>query len=443
MQFFKSLYLHQRFFTAIFGIAVIFLFSHWINFLYPIGWLAAVLLFLAFLIDIIAVFKNEKIVAKRKLPEKFSNSDENPVVISIKNNFGFKIYVEVIDELPVQFQKRDFLKQLSILPNETNRFEYLVRPVERGEYFFGNLNVYVSSKIKLVKRRFSFQKEQMVKVYPSFIQMKKYDFLAIDNRIQLAGLKKIRKIGQTMEFEQIKDYVIGDDLRTVNWKATAKQGSLMTNQYQDEKSQSVYTIIDTSRVMKMPFNGLRLLDYAINSTLAFSNIALKKHDKVGMFSFSNKIDKALPASSKKTHLQLILNSLYNVKTQFLDSDFGLLYAHIKRRVPQRSLLILFTNFEHISALERQFVYLRALAKKHVLVVVFFENSELEKIIDQEEIKSVSQVFEQTVAEQFSYEKKLMVKELQRHGIQTVLTSPEELSINTINKYLQIKAKGLL
>ena len=117
-----------------------------------------------------------------------------------------------------------------------------------------------------------------------FIQMKKYDFMAIDHRLSYAGLKKIRRIGHTMEFEQIKDYVVGDDVRTVNWKATAKNAKLMVNQYQDEKMQPVYSIIDTSRVMKMPFNELKLVDYAINSSLAFSNIALKKGDKVGALS---------------------------------------------------------------------------------------------------------------------------------------------------------------
>src|SRR5690606_29643392 len=100
------------------------------------------------------------------------------------------------------------------------------------------------------------------------------------------GIKKVRRLGHTMEFEQIKDYVLGDDLRTINWKATAKKNQLMVNQFQDEKSQPIYTIIDKGRVMEMPFSGLSLLDHAINSSLAISNVALKKHDKAGVFSFS-------------------------------------------------------------------------------------------------------------------------------------------------------------
>jgi uncharacterized protein (DUF58 family) len=272
--------------------------------------------------------------------------------------------------------------------------------------------------------------------------MKQYDFMAIDHRLSYAGLKKIRRIGHTMEFEQIKEYVLGDDVRTVNWKATAKHAQLMVNQYQDEKMQPVYSIIDTSRIMKMPFNELKLVDYAINSSLAFSNIALKKGDKVGLLDFSNNIGNFLPANAKKTHLNNILESLYNVDTKFLDSSFGKLQAFVKQHITQRSLLLLYTNFEHISSLHRQMPYLQAIAKKHVLVVIFFENTELKQLIE-DKVETVPDIVDQTIARQFEFDKKLMVLELQQRGIQTVLTPPEDLTVNTINKYLEIKARGLL
>lgn len=388
------------------------------------------------------VFSKNGLEGERILPEKFSNSDNNPVSLLLINKYPFNIEVGIIDELPIQFQKRDFFRSISIAGKNKNTFQYEVRPVERGEYIFGNLNCYVSSVIGLVRKRYTFNKEQLVKVYPSFIQMKKYDFLAIDNRLSHYGLKKIRRIGHTMEFEQIKEYVVGDDLRTVNWKATGKHARLMVNQYQDEKMQPVYSIIDSSRVMKMPFNGLKLLDYALNSALAFSNIALKKNDKVGLVDFSNKAGNFLPAQAKKTYLNNILESLYNIDTKFLDADYGVLQALVKRKITHRSLLMLYTNFEHISALHRQLPYLQAIAKKHVLVVIFFENTEL-KTLSNSEAKNLSEIVDQTIAQQFELDKKLMVRELQQRGIQTILTAPEDLTVNTINKYLEIKARGIL
>ena len=404
--------------------------------------LALLALTLVIVFEIVILFKQKGITANRILSEKFSNSDYNAIPVRIRNNYSFAVTVDIIDEIPIQFQKRDFLKSSLIKGKRVFDFEYSLRPVKRGEYIFGALHVFASSRLKLVKRRYSFNQEAMVKVYPSFIQMKKYDFLAIDNKLSQIGLKKIRRIGHTMEFEQIKEYVVGDDIRTINWKATAKHAGLMVNQFQDEKSQPIYSIIDSSRVMKMPFNELSLLDYAINSTLAFSNIALKKHDKVGMLAFSNKITNFLRDSGKKTYINTISENLYNIKTNFLDADFGLLYGHIKRYVTHRSLLLLYTNFEHLSSLKRQLPYLQALAKKHLLVVIFFENTELNQLITTDN-NDLETIYDQTVAQQFALDKKIMVKELQKHGIQTVLTKPEDLTVNTINKYLEIKARGLL
>src|SRR5690554_3311311 len=438
----KLFYLTPRFFYTIATLSVLFLLSYWWQWLYGIIWILVLGLGVLILFELSMLYRKKGLKGERIVPEKFSNSDLNSVSIVLQNQYAFKIRVGIIDELPVQFQKRDFLKNLSISENDNNTFTYEVRPVARGEYIFGNVNCYVSSAIGLIQRRYTFNNEQMVKVYPSFIQMKKYDFLSIDNRLSHSGLRKIRRIGHTMEFEQIKEYVIGDDVRTVNWKATGKHARLMVNQYQDEKMQPIYSIIDTSRVMKMPFNGLKLLDYAINSSLAFSNIALKKNDKVGLVDFSNKAGNFLPAQAKKTYLNTILEALYNIDTKFLDADYGVLQSLVKRKITHRSLLMLYTNFEHISALHRQLPYLLAIAKKHVLVVIFFENTELKKLIAND-VQTIPEIVDQTIAMQFDLDKRLMVRELQQRGIQTVLTPPEDLTINTINKYLEIKARGLL
>ncbi|WP_456439978.1 DUF58 domain-containing protein [Psychroserpens sp.] len=443
MKFLKSLYIHKQFYIYLAVISLCFLVSFWATILYPIAWILVIVLVVLLFTDLLLLYRFKNAISGRRvLPDKLSNSDDNLIPLTINNHYPFKVHIDVIDELPIQFQKRDFSYKVLLKPGEDHSFNYEVRPVERGEYTFGNLNIYSSSHLRIVKRKYQFQNEQMVPVYPSFIQMQKYDFLAIGNHLTQIGLKKIRRIGHTSEFEQIKDYVIGDDYRTVNWKATAKRAQLMVNQFQDEKSQPIYSIIDSGRVMKMPFNGLKLLDYSINSTLAFSNVALKKHDKVGLLTFSKQIENFLPAIHKLTYLNKILEALYNINTEFTDSDYGLLYAQIKRKVTHRSLLLLYTNFEHISALKRQLPYLQAISKKHMLVVILFENTELETLIsaDAEDIQSI---YHKTIAEKFAYEKRLMVKELQKYGIQSILTAPEELTINTINKYLEIKARGLL
>lgn len=424
------------------GIATLFFLSYWFNSIFVVAALLFYGLIILVFVEIVALFRSNGFFAERFMSEKFSNSDENVVLLNLENAYNFKIHLQVIDEIPVQFQKRDFLKTLQLDSRKSKSYDYILRPYKRGEYVFGNLNCYVSSPLKLVKRRYKFQNEQIVKVYPSFIQMKKYDFLSLDSNSRNFGLKKIRRIGHSMEFEQIKEYVKGDDVRDINWKATAKHNNLMVNQFQDEKSQPIYNVIDKGRVMKMPFEQLSLLDYAINSTLAFSNIAIKKNDKVGMLTFSNNISNFIKADSKRSQINVLSEGLYNVKTGYKVSDFGLLYAHLKRKVTHRSLMFLFTNFEHISSLRRQLPYLKAIARQHVLVVIFFENTELDQLI-KTKTEDLESIYQKTIATDFGYNKRLMVKELEKNNIQAILTKPKELSINTINKYLEIKARGLL
>ncbi|WP_281987570.1 DUF58 domain-containing protein [Aquimarina aggregata] len=441
--FFKSLYLKKTFFTAFFSIAVLFIVSYFFEDLLGVAKLLFYILLTLLVFDILLVYRNKLgIQANRVLPEKLSNGDQNTITLSVINRYQFKSKVSIIDELPIQFQQRNFGITAILKPSQERKFTYTVRPTERGEYHFGNLNIFSSSLIGLIARKQQYSTEAMVPNYPSFLQLKKYEFVAFTNRLKLYGLKKIRRIGHTLEFEQIKEYVSGDDVRNINWKATAKRNHLMVNQYQDEKSQPIYSVVDTGRVMKMPFNELSLLDYAINTTLVISNIAIKKQDKAGMFTFSRKVENTVVAQRRKSQMSLILETLYNVNTDFAESDFARLYIDIKRSITHRSLLLLYTNFETLDALHRQLPYLQAIAKTHLLVIIFFENTELKSLLDIPAI-TTQQIFEKTIAEKFVYEKKMIVNELSKHGIHSILTAPEDLTINTINKYLEIKARGLL
>ncbi|WP_415325370.1 DUF58 domain-containing protein [Chryseobacterium sp. MMS23-Vi53] len=439
----KNLYINTRFFFALIGVGILYVFAFFFPFLMIVAHIVLLLCFLAAMVDYLLVFnQKDGILAQRILPEKMSNGDENPVKIDIKNNYNFKIHLKVIDEIPFQFQKRDFLIEKEIESGKNSFFQYILEPKERGEYNFGSLNVYVSSPLGLVSKRFNFQKDANLSAYPSFIHLRKYELMALQSEFLLGGIKKVRKLGHTMEFEQIKEYVPGDDIRTINWKATSKTNRLMVNQFQDEKSQRIFMLIDKGRTMKMPFNGLSLLDYSINATMALSHIILKKGDRAGMMTFSKKTENKIAAENKSGQLRKISEALYNIKTDFFESDFNRLYQDVKYSLNQRSLILLFTNFETLDGLNRQLKYLRGIAKNHLLVVVFFKNSELQTLIHKNP-ESMQEIYDEIIAEKFEFEKKLIIQELRKYGIYTVYTLPENLNIDVINKYLEIKARGIL
>jgi len=442
-QFFKSIYFANLLYYIIAAEVVLLVFGFFFPILYPFANYALIIILSLVAVDTIILYSNKTgMFARRDTLDKLSNGDDNPVQIVLENRYLFPVRISVIDELPFQFQVRDKEFKLTIDSGKNKIVEYDLHPVKRGEYSFGAVNVFVKSPIGLVQKRFRFSQDMMVPVYPSFMQMRKYELLAISNNLTDAGIKKIRRRGNNAEFEQIKEYVAGDDYRTINWKATARKNKLMINQYQDEKSQQVYSVIDMGRVMRMPFEGLSLLDYAINSSLVISNIAMLKHDKAGIVTFSHKVQSVLPADRRNAQLQKILELLYNQKTGYLESDFENLFINVKTKINQRSLMLLYTNFESLSGLQRQLKYLRRLAKDHLLVVIFFENTELKTLLDEPATTS-EEVYNKTIAEKFSYEKKLIVKELEKYGIHSILTAPQHLSVNTINKYLELKARGLI
>jgi len=147
----------------------------------------------------------------------------------------------------------------------------------------------------------------------------------------------------------------------------------------------------------------------------------------------------LSADRKAGQMNAILESLYKQDTRFMESDYEKLYALVRTRINQRSLLVLFTNFESMAGLERQLPYLRAMAKTHLLLVVFFENTALRELTDHP-AQNLQELYQKTIAEKFVYEKRLMVKELRKHGIFAILSAPQDLTINTVNKYLDLKSR---
>lgn len=439
----KNLYINNRFFFALIGVGILYVFAFFFPFLMIVGHVVLLLVFLAAMVDYLLLFREKDgVLAQRILPEKLSNGDENPVKVDIKNNYSFKISTKVIDEIPFQFQKRDFLIEKQIESGKNTLFQYILEPKERGEYSFGALNIFASSPLGFVSKRFTFQRDAMLPAYPSFVHLRKYELMALQNEFLLGGIKRIRKLGHTMEFEQIKEYVPGDDVRTINWKATSKTNRLMVNQFQDEKSQRIFMLIDKGRTMKMPFKGLSLLDYSINASMALSHIILKKGDRAGMMTFSKKAENKVAADNKSGQLRRISEALYNIKTDFFESDFNRLYQDVKYSVNQRSLVLLFTNFETLDALNRQMKYLRGIAKNHLLVVVFFKNSELQTLLHKNP-ESMQEIYDEVIAEKFEFEKKLIIQELRKYGIYSVYTLPENLNVEVINKYLEIKARGIL
>lgn len=391
--------------------------------------------------DLIFLFKPKEIIeAERILPSRFSNGDENQILLQIRSKINSKISLSIIDEVPIQFQARDFLLKLNLNPFEKKELPYALTPFLRGNYEFGKLMVFVNGYFGFFGRRFVCENSKEVMVFPSFLRLPEYELRAATNQLLNPGEKRIQKVGANTEYEWIKEYAFNDDIRTVNWKATARKGVLMVNVYNEEKSQDVFNLIDAGRTMKMPFEKMSLLDYAINASLAISTVCLKKSDRIGLFVAEKRNLTYLPPSKQKGHITKANEMLYRLETSFMETDYQRLVSNVQQRLNKRSLIFFYSNFGTLQAVENALPYLKMLAARHLLVMIVFKNTELEKEVETKSSNLIG-VYQHIFIQQMLDEKRQIIQKLEQNGIKTVYTAPKDLSIKALNKYLEFKRTG--
>ncbi len=441
--FIKNLFIGKCWYIAMSICIVLFFSSFFIPFLWHIAVIALISVALITIADLLLLFTTRKTIeAVRQVNDRLHLGEDNKVDISLTSSYYFTIRVAVIDEVPVQFQKRDFKICISLRAREKQNIQYGLVPLSRGVYEFGKIICFVQSPLGLIQRRVYTAGACNVKVYPSTSYLRQFQLSAPGSHSIMPGLRKVRRLGHSMEFEQIKDYVRGDDMRSINWKATAKRNSLMVNQYTDVRRQEVYCIVDKGRTMKMSFDGMTLLDYSINATLAFLGVTIFRHDRGGLITFSSKMGTVIPAEHNGKQLGKIQEALYSQDTDFSESNYEALASFVYNKLSHRSLLLLFTNFETLISMERQLPYLRKLASRHLLCVVLFRNTQLRQIHDTHP-DSLEGIYIKTIADRFDFEKKQIAKELRRYGILSILTTPGALTPDVVNKYVEIKSRQMI
>ncbi|RPI66876.1 MAG: DUF58 domain-containing protein [Ignavibacteriae bacterium] len=426
--------------AALFVVAVA---STWIPMLLTVAWVILWLGIIAVVVDTILLWgRSITVNAWRSFEDRLSNGEFNPVTVHVDIASPLTLEMTVIDELPIQLQERGLVFPWMRVEGRPISFAYEIRPVTRGIYAFGAINVFLRTRLGLVQRCVRCDAERTADVYPSIMEMRRAELATFSNRQMRYGVHRQRRLGHTMEFEKVAQYTSGDDIRTINWKATAKRSSLMVNLYQDERSQDIYSVIDLGRSMRYAHNGMTMLDHAINSTLAFSNIVVRKQDRVGLVTYDAHNVSVLPSAASAAQMGAVMKRLYSIDTNFEQSDDEMLVERLRKTIRSRSLLMLFTNIESIDAARRRLPAFRLLARSHVVVVNFFDNEAIRSVATKHP-ETTEGIYRQAIARNSLMEKSEILHELRRAGIHATLSSPAMLSVNAINMYLQLKARGVV
>ncbi len=445
MRFFREIYLNKSAFILWGTCILLFSFGLLNNLFFVLGKIVFFTIFVVILIEVIILWiENKPIQLNRKLPLRLSNGDSNSIQFSINNSLNMNLIANIIEELPEQFQIRNWQKTIDLPAQKHTEYSYQISPKTRGIYLWQNCILLIRLfKYSLVSRKIIFEMHQETACYPSFEQFKKIPLKATVNNFKENNSENfVRKIGQSLEFEQIKDYSPEDDYRHINWKASAKSGKLMLNQYQEERSQDIYAVIDLGRTMKMAFNKQTLLDYAINASLALSKAVISMNDKAGIIGLAHNSCQFLPAKKDIKQFGKINEFLYNIRTEYLEANYEFLYKFARVNLRQRSLLVIFKNFDSINSLNREMPYLKAISKYHLVLVIFFENSEISKIVAEKAVNLI-EIYQKTIGQNMLNQNRLIAKELQMNGIQSICIEPEKLSLTTINKFVEIKKRQIL
>lgn len=355
---------------------------------------------------------------------------------------GRAVPILLRDEPPQDYRISELFQTGSVSPGETVTVGYTVKPLRRGDYRFGGCNLRWRGVLGLAMRSHRYPLDAPVKVYPNLLEVRKYELLARRDQLFEIGLKNVRRLGQGTEFERLRDYERDDDYRRINWPATARLHKPITTDYQPERSQSVIVMLDAGRLMTAPLGPLSKLDYAINTTLLLAYVAIVRGDRVGLLTFADTVTGYWEPDKGRKQFLTLLDALYKVQPQQVESDYMRAGAFLSTRRSKRSLVTLFTDIidrEQAGAMVRGF---GRLAPRHLPMAVTMADNEVLAMAGKVPTDP-QEMYQHIVARTLLDDRAAALDALARRGAMTVDVPADKLTLAVVNKYLEIKARGRL
>ena len=388
----------------------------------------------------------------REHDQKLSLGVPNRMVISVESRSVRQIKVAVRDEPPIDFVGADSATfSVTLQSREATSIEYSVRPLHRGDYTFGNLNLRWVGPLGFYVRQAVVSASERVKVYPNLHEIRKYDLLTRRDQVAEMGLRNMRLRGEGTAFESLRDYTPDDPYRIINWKATARRGKPISTDYEPERSQRIIIMLDVGRMMRSPIRvddpggvswNMAKVDFVLNSVLLFSYVATLKSDQVGLVVFADQVEQSIAPGTGRAHFQKLLEAMYALQSQPVEADYGRALTFLSSHHKKRALVVLFTDLSGSRASEALIQHLPRLAPRHLPMLVTIRDPALDQESGQRPTDS-NAVYRRAVAEKLIDERRLLLEHLSRHGVLTLDVAAEHLTMAVVNRYLQLKAKMLL
>jgi uncharacterized protein (DUF58 family) len=348
----------------------------------------------------------------------------------------------VMDDLPAAFMQAPQWLEAACYPGVPATLRYAVTPRQRGDHPAGKLYVRYRSPVGLLERWSAADLSQTVRIYPATRTAQEQNLFLARNRQLELQLRKQRQRGLGRDFETLRDYLDGDDLRDVCWKASARRGALITKQYQTERSQAVWLLIDAGRLLQARVGGYTKLDYATATALAMSQLALASGDRVGLLAYGRETQQLIAPRRGGGQLRQILDALALVRGEAAEADHLRATVTLNRMQPRRSLVLWLTDPAETSMQPEVAEGAAQLMRRHLVLFVAIEQRDLRQIAGMRP-ENQQQMFAGAAAQEMVHWRELLLARLRQRGALTLETYPEEMTSFVLNRYLEIKEKALL
>lgn len=430
-------------FLWLFAVGLIFLVVSWV--VVPLRWLVLVYdlaLVAAAIWDYRRTESPEIFKVNRVCEGQFSIGAENPVTITVSHSARRSIQIYLKDEYPPELITEQRESELVVKARHQGFFSYTLFATSRGAFTFGGIAARYLGPLGLIWRQTTFPATQTVKVYPNIQEARKNELIALRNRDLRLGQRRMRHKGQGREFESLREFVTGDEVRHISWSATARRGKLVTREYQVERSQNIVVMIDCGRLMTTRIGKLTKLDYAVNAALSIAYVATASGDNMGILAFCRQVTHYLPPKHGRTQLAKVLDSLYDVKAELIEPSYARAFSYLNTNCRRRSLVVILTDLVDRDASAELLTHTATLFPRHLPLIVTIGDKDLWGLV-REVPQTPEAVFEQSVAEELLSERESALRRITQLGGLALDVPTGKLSLELVNKYLEVKERGLL
>jgi len=392
--------------------------------------------------DLLPLLYPCKLRVRRLMKRSASLAKPHEVCIEIDNDSDTRWKMDVRDDQPDGMMATPDRIRIVLPSKKRAQIRYSLFCSRRGAFelqrVYFRLHTWLGFWVRFVQRPVV----DTLRVYPDMKQLSEYAVLAKTNRLSLIGVRKTRRIGQDNNFERLRDYADGDNYRHIDWRSTARRNRLTVKQFQADQSQRIHFMIDCGRMMTNEYKGLSLVDYAFNSMLMLSYVALHQRDSVGLTCFSDRVHDYVPSSAGGRHMNQLLQATYDRFPSFVQSRFDLAFLHLSNHCRRRSMVVLITNVIDVISANQITDYLSNLSGRHLPILVLLRDHRIFDYADYPDMDETVLYRSAAAAEMLTWRNEIL-QNIRQKGILVVDTFPEQLTAPLVNQYLEAKSRHLL